>query len=175
MFPGSYYPPSYFPSLYYPGSQSALRGNYFPHSYFTEKYYPDLYFPGDATVLAPIPPHPPAEEPTAIGGLFRYGRRIPRIRGFAHFTLPLPSLDALGVVLPGSIHATFSGQLPDLAFSASGQATAAAIAGDWTFSLPVVELSAQGSVARKQGKRSDVSDDDEQLLMEHYMFTLKWK
>jgi hypothetical protein len=173
MFPESYFPSLYFPPLYF--SEPEVRGNYYPHSYFTELHFTDLYFPGNFTVPASPPPQPPVEEQGAIGGLFRHPRRIPGIHGFTDLELPRPALDAIGFVVPASIRATFKGTLPVCVFSASGQTTVAAISGDWMFTISGVELSATGSGAPRQAKRIDLSDEDEQFLLEHYMLNRKGK
>ena len=168
MFPGTYFAPHYFAKVYFPGSFAA-KVRYFPHRYFAQRYFPDRYFPGNLSTGVVEPPiEPPVQEFVGVGGLPVRELRIPLIHALADLVLPALEFQAFGYTTPASIHVRTDLHLPALRMGLQWQARPAPV----VHALLVLDdLVFSGTLHQRPPRKRLVEDEDEQVLLEHYMLT----
>ncbi len=140
----------------------------FNASYFAPRYFARRYFPGGGIVVPPV--RPPIRTGVSVPP-----RRvhIPAIHGIADLLVPVPQFDAIGFVSPAANAGTWDAVVPvDVVLEAIGAATPAAIRASAALQFAdAFELAAVGTTQPAVKRRTD--DDEENLLLEHYMLTLQ--
>jgi hypothetical protein len=168
MFPATYFAPRYFAHVYFPGANAA-KVRYFPHRYFAQRYFPDRYFPGNLSTGVVEPPIEPVEEFVGAGGL--PVRFIPTIHVIADLVLPELEFQAFGYTTSAwiHVHADLALPLPTLSFSWQIQSDQVPIQ---TVGLLLWDgLVFSGTLHQRPPRKRMVEEDDEQVLLEHYMLT----
>lgn len=165
----SYFAGSYFPDRYFPGNAPvAVKPRYFLHSYFAARMFADRYFPGDFVTVEP----PPVPEPTIVTGGAALVRTPQHISAVLDLEVPLPLLDALGL-LRDDVRGQTALTLGAPVVAAIGTATPAHLLAQWAIQMdsPILEVSGWADKPRRVPTRSD--EDEENLLLEHYLRSLK--
>ena len=163
MFAG-YFAPRFFPPDYFPGAGITAANGPFLHTFYPARYFTNRYFPGAFPGALAVTPPPPTTS-TAFGAAHADLRHLPPIRAVVDVELP-----ALVARIWADVEAARIQARVDARFDVRGIADRRPhplVAVD----LPSLEVRITAAFQRRQTKQ--LVEDDDDLLLEHYMLSLK--